>query len=66
MDTPTRLKYKGNEQYYSERNQKLIADRDSGMTWRALGNKYGLCDNRLRVIYRKYSRKFTMKGKSNG
>jgi hypothetical protein len=32
MDTPTRLKYKGNEQYYAERNQKLIADRDSGMT----------------------------------
>lgn len=62
MDTPTRPKYKGNEQYYKERNDKLIKDRNSGMTWRALGTKYGLCDNRLHVIYNKYSKKFKKKG----
>lgn len=58
MDTQTRLKYKGNEKYYEDRNRDLIKDRKSGMSWRSLQKKYDLSDTRLRVIVERHSNKF--------
>ena len=43
-------------QRYKERNQKIVEMRNSGYTWKAIGEQFGLSYERVRQIYVRKSR----------
>jgi len=39
---------------YKTRNQSVIEDRESGMSWRRIAQKYKISDTRAQEIYKLY------------
>lgn len=43
--------YHRHKEWYDKRNKQVYKDREAGMTWRELEDKYGITETYLRKIY---------------
>jgi len=43
--------YHAHKPWYEARNMQIVIDRDNGMTWHAMVEKYGVNESYLRVVY---------------